>query len=524
MLTDLRVVAIAVLGGLLLTADTARAEPAATGRSDRPNILFLMADQFRADCLGADGNPVIFTPNLDRLAAEGARFRCAYSSVPSCTPARATILTGLSPWHHGMLGYGRVATKYPRELPQMLHDAGYYTLGIGKMHYHPQRNAHGFDKTILDESGRVESPDFTSDYRQWFKSVAPDLNPDATGIGWNDHRAAPYALPERLHPTRWTGDEAVKFLQQYRGAEPFFLKVSFARPHSPYDAPSRWRDRYDKAALPPAIVGDWAERHAERGKPYPDALWQGDLGPEKVRAAREGYYGNVSFIDEQIGRILAALEERGWLNNTLILFTADHGDMLGDHYLWRKTYAYESSARIPMLLRWPDKLLTARRGQVLTQPVELRDILPTFLDAAGVPYQVDWFDGRTMLDLVRGRAESWRKWIDLEHATCYAPSNYWSALTDGHVKYVYFAPDGRQQLFDLDRDPGETRDMAAQDECRELLQTWRRRLVEHLAERGEPFVVGGDLGLRPKSILYSPNYPREDLPSPGKKKPGKAKS
>jgi len=504
---------ISGLGLALLTILLPQVGQAAESPRKRPNILFLMADQFRGDCLGADGNRAIHTPHLDRLAAEGARFRCAYSSVPSCTPARAELLTGLSPWHHGMLGYGRVALAYPRELPKMLHDGGYYALGIGKMHYHPQRNTHGFDRTILDESGRVESSDFLSDYRQWFKSVAPQSAPDATGIGWNDHRGKPYALPERLHPTQWTGDEAVKFLAEYAGQSPFFLKVSFARPHSPYDAPQRGWEFYEKAALPPAFVGNWAERHAQRDKPHRDDLWQGALGPDKVRQARQGYYGNVSFIDEQVGRILAVLKQRGWLENTLILFTADHGDMLGDHHLWRKTYAYEPSARIPMLIRWPEGLIAARRGQVIDRPVELRDILPTFLDAAQVPYEPTWFDGRSMLVLLGGRSQGWREWIDLEHSTCYAPENYWSALTDGRMKYIYYAPDGRQQLFDLEKDPGETRDLASLAEYRDTLQLWRHRLVEHLAERGEPFVVRGDLGLRPKPILYGPHYPRASLPA-----------
>lgn len=471
--------------------------------ADKPNILFIMADQLRGDCLGCDGNPVVSTPHLDRLAAEGARFRCAYSSVPSCTPARATILTGLSPWHHGMLGYGVIAAKYPRELPQMLRDAGYYTIGIGKMHYQPQRNTHGFHTTILDESGRVESPGFISDYRQWFKSVAPELNPDATGIGWNDHRGKPYVLPEHLHPTRWTADEAVKFLDQYDAKSPFFLKVSFARPHSPYDAPERWWNRYASADLPEAVHGPWDQRHAQRGKRHSNDLWQGDLGPEAVRAARIGYYGNTSFVDEQIGRIITALEKRGWLDNTLILFTADHGDMLGDHYLWRKNDAYEPSVRIPMLVRWP-KGLAQQRGQVITRPVELRDILPTFLDAAGVKYAPKWFDGRSLLQLVRDPKAPWREWIDLEHAN--ANENYWSGLTDGRIKYIYYAPDGREQLFDLEKDPGETRDLAPLAEQQPLLEQWRQRLVEHLTERGEPFVVNGKLGLRPKAILYSPNY------------------
>ena len=141
-----------------------------SARTQRPNILFLMTDQQRGDCLGTDGHPAVQTPSLDRIAAEGARFRHAYSSTPSCTPARASVLTGQSPWHHGMLGYGRVAEAYPREMPAMLRDAGYFTCAIGKNHFHPQRNAHGYQQVLLDESGRLLSADFRSDYRAWFWS------------------------------------------------------------------------------------------------------------------------------------------------------------------------------------------------------------------------------------------------------------------------------------------------------------------------------------------------------------------
>jgi choline-sulfatase len=472
-----------------------------------PNIVFLMADQFRGDCVGADGNHAIMTPNLDRLAAEGARFSAAYSTCPSCTPARAAILTGLSPWRHGMLGYGKIAPHYPHELPQMLRDAGYYAVGIGKMHYDLRRNTHGFHETILDD---VREPGFASDYRQWFARNAPGQNPDATGIGANDHRAWPYVLPERLHPTRWTADEAVRLIEQYHDPAPLFLKVSFVRPHSPYDPPPRWWDRYAGVDLPPASVGDWAERHAQRGKPHRDDLWQGDLGAEAVHTARRGYYANVSFLDEQMGRILAALSKRGMLENSLILFTADHGDMLGDHNLWRKTYAYEPSARIPMLIRWPNGLLEGKRGQAIDAPVELRDVLPTFLDAAGVPYDPKWFDGHSMLPLIRGQHNGWRGWIDLEHAACYAPETSWTGLTDGRTKYVYYAWDGREQLFDLVKDPHETRNLAALPEHRPLLETWRQRMIDHLSERGEPFVVQGKLGIYKQKILYSPNYPRSE--------------
>jgi choline-sulfatase len=466
-----------------------------------------MTDQHRADCVGADGNRVIRTPSLDRIAREGVIFRCAYTSTPSCTPARAGLLTGLSPWNHGMLGYGRVANEYRNEKPKMLREAGYYTLGIGKMHWSPQRHLHGFHKTILDESGRVETPGFGSDYRQWFREQAPDSNPDATGVGWNDYASKPYTLPERLHPTRWTADTAVEFLQSYKAEEPFLLKVSFARPHSPYDPPERFFKLYENADIPKAVVGKWADRHAQRGEKLPSDTWRGDLGEEQVRRSRQGYYGSVTFIDEQIGRILETLEKRGWLENTLILFTSDHGDMTGDHHLWRKTYAYEASARIPMLIRWPGNFLDARRGHVLRQPVELRDILPTFLDAAGVSFDPKRFDGRSMLDLVRGKTDGWREFIDLEHDVCYAPENHWNALTDGRLKYIFHAMHGEEQLFDLQADPGELTDLAPDPTHQPTLRLWRGRMVEHFAERGAPFVVNGALAPRPNRHLYSPNCP-----------------
>jgi arylsulfatase len=475
----------------------------------RPNILFLMSDQHRGDTLGVDGHPCVQTPNLDRIAKEGVRFRCAYTSTPSCTPARAGLLTGLSPWNHGMLGYSRVAVRYRHELPRMLRDAGYYTTGIGKMHWHPQRNLHGFHQTLLDESGRVESPDFVSDYRQWFRQAAPNLDPDATGIGWNDHRARAYVLSEELHPTRWTGDRAVDFLEGYQREDPFFLKVSFARPHSPYDAPPRFVDLYAGASIPPALVGEWAERNAMRGQPHPNDLARGDLGPDQPLVSRQGYYGNVTFIDEQIGRIIRVLEKRGWIESTLILFVADHGDMLGDHHLWRKTYGYEGSARVPMLVRWPEGMLAGQRGQVRSEPVELRDVLPTFLDAACVSIDESEFDGRSLLSLARGETDGWRKTIDLEHSTCYWPENQWTGLTDGHHKYIYYAPTGQQELFDLHNDPGELHDLAADPAKASLVGEWRGRMIAHLAERGEPYVVNGDLGIREKAMLLGPNYPKD---------------
>jgi len=487
---------------------------ASDSRVRRPNILWSMADQHRADCLRCDGNPVIRTPNLDRIAQEGVRFSRAYSSTPTCTPARSALLTGLSPWHHGMMGYGVLAEHYDFELPRALRDAGYYTFGIGKMHWHPQRSLHGFHGTLLDESGRVETEGFVSDYRKWFKEQAPDLDPDVTGIGWNDYRAGTYVLPEKLHPTRWTGDRAVEFIEQYDRPEPFLLKVSFARPHSPYDPPARFMEMYAEQSMPAPVIGEWAEKYGPPEKPVRYDLFHGDLGIEQVRRSRRGYYGAVSFIDEQIGRIVRALEQRGMLENTFILFTADHGDMLGEHHLWRKSYPYEASARVPMLVRWPESMgLEARRGQVNSRPVELRDVLPTFLDVAGarIPKSLD---GQSMLKLIRGEIEGWRESIDLEHVVFIESDDPlvlqmsdWNALTDGRWKYIYFAFDGSEQLFDLETDPGELRDLARVPGHAKDVRTWRQRLIGHLSERGQRFVKNGELVSRRERRLYSPNYP-----------------
>jgi arylsulfatase len=484
-------------------AGFASARAAQPAQSDRPNILLLMTDQHRGDTIGAAGNRAVHTPNMDRLAAGGVRFRCAYSSTPTCTPARAALLTGMSPWSHGMLGYFRVAEKYPVEMPHLLRDAGYYTLGIGKMHWTPQRSLHGFHKTILDESGRIESVDFRSDYRSWFWSEMPDGNPDASGIDWNGYAAATYPLPDRMHPTSWIGETAVRFLKDYQRKEPFFLKVSFERPHSPYDPPRRWFDYYREADLLPVRAGRWADNYRTPSSSRPD-IWHGDLGPQVARNARQGYYGSISYIDEQFGRILETLDARGMLRRTLILFCADHGDMLNDQYLWRKSYAYEPSAHIPMIVHWPEGF--EPKGEVRSNPVEIRDVLPTFLDAAGIaaPPAVE---GRSLLTIARNPHAEWRPWIDLEHDVCYSVDNHWNALTDGRWKFIFHANSGEEQLFDLSADPYELEDLAGDANHGRELNLWRSRLVEHLAARGEPWVVGGKLGVRHSSQLKSPNYP-----------------
>jgi len=474
----------------------------------RPNILFMMSDQHRFDSLGCAGNTVIKTPNLDRIAAEGAYFKNAYSCTPTCTPARSAILTGLNPWNHGMLCYGRVSSKYKYEMPLELRKAGYYLHGIGKNHWYPQRLLRGYHSLQTDESGRRESVSgedlFISDYRRWFAKNAPGQNPDATGIGWNSYRAAPYALKDQLHPTTWTGSMACEFINNYNRNQPFMMKVSFARPHSPYDAPQKFWDMYNRDDIQQPWIGSWASGFAPRSSSG-DQIWHGDLGVAQAKESRHGYYGNVSFIDQQVGRVIKALKKKGIYDNTLIIFTADHGDMLGDHHHWRKSYPFEGSTHVPMLMRWPDSAgATISRGSTITEPVELRDLFPTFMDAAKTK-MTQSVDGDSMLKLVTGRGSSWRKWIDLEHDTCYSRNNKWHSLTDGRYKYIYYATTGQEMLFDLQSDPKELTDKSSSMPTE--LALWRERLVDHLSVRGNSYVSGGKLARRSSTRTYSPNYP-----------------
>lgn len=509
--------ALAAIGMAAATARPA-STPAQTSHASerRVNILFLMDDQHRGDCIGAAGAGWIHTPNLDRLASAGALFRKAYTSLPSCLPARATLLTGKSPWAHGLLGYSPIPPRYEYEKPRMFTDAGYRTHAIGKMHFEgneaAERVTHGYQSILLEEAWRGSGDrTFRCDYRQWFEKRHPDKDVDATGLGYTDHRGGkPWLYDEALHPTRWTADRAITFLNSYGGEQPWFLKVSFKRPHPPFDPPRRWLEFYNDVRLPMPQAGEWADsQHGHIGgslEETPNAT-RGRFPGSEVHAARQAYFASVSHVDEQVGRIMQALERRGELENTLVLFTADHGDMMGDNHLWRKCYAYEPSARVPMIVRWPDSLgIQAGRGQRLDHLVELRDVLPTFLDAGGVN-KPEEMDGMSILDLLRNGGAGWRETLDLEHAAIYWDGNAWVALTDGRYKYIYFTLTGKQQLFDLWKDPHELHNLAESQSHSRRLRHWRERMVKHLEIRGEPWVSNGDLAVQSRSIMHGPNFP-----------------
>ena len=476
----------------------------------RINILFLMSDQHRGDGVGASGADWVKTPNLDNLAHEGVLFTKAYSSVPSCLPARTSLLTGMSPWRSGQLGYNNIPS-YPFEGPAMFTAAGYRTHAVGKNHFTPMRNTHGYQTVELEEGWYTTIKESEKcDYTLWFEKNAPGKDINGSGLGYNDQRGGlsfPYA--DSLHATHWTADRAINFLKTYKGDEPWLLKVSFQRPHTPYDPPERWNNAFKDAEIPLPVIGDWAQKKYGDFKgslQTNNTATFGNFPESEIVNSRRSYYAAISFMDEQLGRVLDALKERGELENTLILYTSDHGDMLGDHYLWRKCRPYEGSARIPMIIRWPESLgLKTNRGQIRNELVELRDVLPTFLDAAGIP-KPSVMDGSSMLDLLKRK--KWRKTLDLEHSQIYEKENAWTALTDGRYKYIYFTLTGQEQLFDLQKDKGELFDLVTTKGNEKLLTSWRKKMVGHLSERGENWVKEGKLVIQKESVQFGANHPK----------------
>ncbi|MCA9436028.1 MAG: arylsulfatase [Candidatus Omnitrophica bacterium] len=475
----------------------------------RPNILLITTDQHRGDCLSCAGHPAVETPYLDQLAEDGVRFTNAYTSVPSCTPARAAILTGMDPWNHGRLTMtGNDPLRYPATLPGLLGKAGYQTQAVGKMHHYPQRRRYGFDHMILDEEGR-RFGDFISDYDLWFD----DHNEEEYGtrdhsIDWNSWMARPSHLPEQMHPTHWTASEGSHFLRHRDPTSPFFMWLSFARPHSPYDPPQAYWDLYiNNPDIPEPVFGDWTEPYKRRVADV-NSPWN-DLPLDIVRRARVGYYGNITFIDHQIGKVLYELSkfDRETLDNTFVIFTSDHGDMMGDHYHWRKTYAYEPSAKVPFLIKYP-RGWDLPRNITRDQPIELRDVMPTILDAVGIDIP-DSVDGSSLLNLCRDENADWRKFINGEHTYCYDKDNGMQYLTDGREKFIWFHHTGREQFFDLTDDPKEMHNLIAYPEAQPRIDVWRERLAKMNEERGDPRGQGGRLVPQPNGALkLSPNYDR----------------
>lgn len=471
----------------------------ASRTDERPNILLISVDQMRFDCLSYLGHPVVETPYLDSIASRGVCFTNAYSAVPVCIPARAAMMTGMSQRSHGRVGYAdRVPWNYEHMLAGELANAGYHTQNVGKMHVYPTRNLCGFHNVVLHDGYMhynrskstpvKESWESTDDYLVWLRERA-GAGVDVIDNGLECNASAMervWHLPEALHPTNWVVTQSIDFLRRRDPRKPFFLHMGFVRPHPPFDPPQAYFDRYMNEDFPMPVIGDWANTvDVERNGLLPTSRY-GIVPPKRLKRAMAAYYALISHIDDQIGRFMQAMYEYGVDSNTIVLFTSDHGELLGDHNLLAKSLPYEGSAKIPFLLMDPGNYLGLKRGTYCDKVVELRDIMPTLLDIAGAPIP-STVDGESLLPLARGEnGEGWRSYIHGEHYNVHY-------IATGTEKYVWYGQTGAQQYFDLVADPQELRNLIEAPEYAERIEHCRSQLIRELDGREEGYSDGKQL-------------------------------
>lgn len=459
----------------------------------RPNVILITCDQLRGDALHCAGAGFMHTPNLDALAASGVRFERACASNPICVPARATFTTG-NPSHictGNKNNWGQIRDDQPK-IAQHFADNGYRTYALGKLHYVPYVNPrleHGFHTVEICEEGRAirqrlnKDPDlWNEEYDDYLKSVGWGGYQRAHGIGNNDVHAGPSPLPEEHYVDTWVMSRSLHYIEAHRREhpdKPFFMWTSFIKPHSPYDPPEPFNRFYDPREIPPPAGGP--EDLADRDRIL--SLWRAGygwdrMGPEGVQYSRAHYFGLVTFLDKQVGRLLRYLDANGLREETVILFSADHGDHMGDHGIFFKSTFMNGSVHIPCIFSAPGQGVPA--GQVRDHLAGTEDALPTLCDLAGVPIPAG-ICGRSLRPVLNDAGAEHRDYYVSQTG---GPPRQSYMVFDGRWKYIYNEVDGLEQLYDDAEDPEELHNVAADlaprvTEMRDILVAWCR---EHADE------------------------------------------
>ena len=484
---------------------------------DRKNVVFITADQFRADALGCYGSPFCRTPNYDRLAAEGVRFGRAFSSDPICVPARATMTTGNHA--HKATGVknngGRIRGDQPK-IADLFNAAGYETYAMGKLHYVPYqlpRLVHGFRHWELTESGRLMRQSAannwdigTEEYYDYLKAVGWENMARAHGVGNNDVHAAVSPLPEEHYVDHWVVDRSIHYLDRHLTETPdtpFLMWSSFPKPHSPYDPPEPWHRMYDAREIPapvggPALLADRNPELRHRAMRYAWDL----MSPQQIQLARTRYHGLVSFQDAQVGRLIAFLEERGVLDDTVIVFTADHGDLLGDFGCFFKSCFLAGAEHIPLIVRAPGGVPS---GAVRQVPVGTEDVLPTICDLAGIPAPTG-IDGRSLVQVANDGTPVREVYVAQMGD---APGQCYMAC-DGRWKYCYAEFDATEELYDIETDPRELANLAADATHKDRLRDLRGCVIDWCRDNGDDAMLDANGGL--VSRPFTPPTDRPRLP------------
>jgi choline-sulfatase len=440
----------------------------------QPNVLFIMTDQQRFDTIAALGNEQIYTPNLDRLVRRGVTFTNAYSPCPVCVPARYGIRTGCEPpttrsFTNGVPrpAPGQAETMEGRCGPYLgktMHDLGYRTFGIGKFHSNPWDEDLGFEVHLHSEE-LYGTPDQRArdGFAGWIAREHPEFDYIETLMG---ERTEMYYMPQvsplpaELTVERWAADRAVEQIAADDG-RPYFGFVSFVGPHPPFAPPVPFNRMYDPDRMPNPVAGDLAVDHMDEQIPWMNyIIWAEEINDPHARVLKARYYGEISYIDDCLGRILDAVEAGGDADNTVICFFTDHGDHLGDHHAWQKESFFEASCHIPFLVSWPARLPADVRRDELVSLVDLFGIAAGAATADGGRPTVATRDGMDLLGVLAGTAQP-REFLTSMYGEPGTPL-FKIMVRQGDWKYIFLANGGRQQLFNVVEDPAEARNQAAE--------------------------------------------------------------
>ena len=451
----------------------------------QPNVLLICVDHWPGPLLGAAGNDHILTPTLDDLCGNGVRFSRAYSATPTCIPARRALMTGTTAQAHGDRSFSYIPMPDLITMPQAFRNAGYQAFAVGKLHVTPTRDRIGFDDVILNEEGRHHEGPIKDDYERCLEAAGYSGQELTHTMGNNTYTVRPWHLPEALHPTNWTTREMCRVIQRRDPTRPAFWYCSYSAPHPPVTPPAEYLDLYRDLGVDEPYAGAWAADPAR----LPYALWNHvgrrtkDRTPQRIRLARQGFYGQCTYIDHQLRLLIGTLSEQGLLDDTIVMFVSDHGDMLGNHGLWAKPPMYEYSANIPMILVPTAAYERAGFGVVDDRLAELRDVMPTLLDLCGLPIP-ESVEG---LSLVGDRT---RDHLYCEH---YEDERSMRMVRSGRHKLIYYPAGNVVQLFDLADDPHELRDLAGTSEVAPVQRRLTQLLIESMWGSDARWVADGTL-------------------------------
>ena len=454
----------------------------------RPNILILMTDQQRADAMGCAGNPGIHTPNMDALAATGVRFSQAVTPTPVCVAARMSFITGHRAARTHWMANAALPGP-PPELPTMmtlLLQSGYWTQGIGKMHFRGRQ--YGLRNLQTMEEGVNHWID--DDYIRYLRKHGVRTRYPKGLRDLLFFQPQTCGIPVEHHMNTWVADRSVDFLREhtrYRPNQPFFLWSSWISPHPPFAPCEPYDDMYDPADLD---LPNFADRPIETLSPtlYGNRarLDGAHHDPDRMRRLRALYQGLVSHVDDGVGRILAELDALGLSDNTVVLFASDHGEMMGDHGLSQKFCPYESSVRIPYLLRWPGK---TEPGRVCTDLVSLIDVFPTLIEALDLTYPEEHgpLTGANLIGAEGGGLSQPRDAMVIDYGQ---NAGRWLSVRTHTHKYAFFAHGGVEELYDLQDDPQERHNIATQQP--DLTARFPNRITAWEKQHGLPNAFDGD--------------------------------